>query len=194
VKRHPDLFSAFIGTGQVVNAAELAAWSYDHTLARLHAEHEEADIAEVERVGPPPHRSQAEDEIVRAWTDRYLGAADARFLLSSVSVALRNRPYSWADWRVHETGHLEFSLPVMHATWNSLDLNALGYDMPVPFCILDGRSDQLAPPELAAPYFQKIRAPGKAMTLIDGGHFAFISNSDEFLRALLACIGTGGQP
>jgi pimeloyl-ACP methyl ester carboxylesterase len=109
-------------------------------------------------------------------------------------VALRNSRYSFTDWRDHENGHLAFSLLAMHQTWVSLDLNTLGYDGPVPFCIIDGRSDLLAPPELAARYFEKIRAPSKDMTLLDGGHWAFMSTSDEFLRALLACIRAGEPP
>jgi pimeloyl-ACP methyl ester carboxylesterase len=72
----------------------------------------------------------------------------------------------------------------MRRTYDAIDLESLGDNMPVPFFIIDGSSDPLAPPDLAARYLRAIRAPEKRMFLIDGGHFAFMSNSDAFLQIL----------
>lgn len=76
---------------------------------------------------------------------------------------------------------------------------SLGENMPVPFFIIDGRSDPLAPPDLAARYLRAIRAPEKGMFLINGGHFAFMSDSDEFLQVLVQhvrplCLPSQSRP
>lgn len=184
LKRHPDLFCAFVGTGQIVRTADLEPRYYAYALAHAIARHDSAGIAELRRIGPPPYRSSTQQQVVRSWLDRYLDDADKRFLLAAVSVALRNSRYSLKDFSQWQAGHLSFSLPVMSRTYDAIDLERLGDDMPVPFFIIDGRSDPLAPPALAAQYFREVRAPEKRMFLIDGGHFAFMSNSDAFLQIL----------
>ncbi len=126
----------------------------------------------------------AASEVVRSWLDRYLDDADKRFLLAAVSVALRNSRYSLRDFSQWQAGHLSFSLPVMGRTYDAIDLESLGDNIRVPFFIIDGSADPLAPPDLAARYFRAVHAPEKRMFLIDGGHFAFMSNSDAFLQIL----------
>jgi pimeloyl-ACP methyl ester carboxylesterase len=199
LRRHPELFCAFVGTGQVVRPSDLSARYYTYTLARLTADHEEAAVAELRRLGPPPYRDIGQQETVRKWLNHYLADADKRFLLASIGVALRNASYSLKDFRELQEAHLSFSLPVLGRTYEAIDLNALGYDMPVPFFIIDGRSDVLTPADATVSYFRNIRAPDKALFLIDGGHFAFMSNADEFLQILLQhvrpdCVLPQSQP
>lgn len=188
LKRHPELFSAYVGTGQIVNTAQLDQDRYAYTLARLAADHRSGALARLRRLGPPPYATDAEDEIVRRQTNRYLAAADNSYLFTSIAVMLRDRSYSLRDFRDLMAGHLAFALERMHGAYAAIDLPALGDDMPVPFFIIDGRDDHLALPALAEPYYRQIRAPRKAMILIDGGHFAFLSNARAFLDVLLTRV------
>jgi len=186
LKRHPDLFSAFVGTGMLVNVQSMLRWHYAYSWARLTADHNERGLSELRQLGPPPYSTDAQKEVMRAWLDRYLAPADGLYLLSSVGLMLRDAKYSLHDFRELQAGHLSFSLPKMHLVLENIDLAALGYDMPVPFFIIDGQEDRITPPQIAARYFQRVKAPDKAMVLIPGaGHFAMMSNSDEFLEILL---------
>jgi pimeloyl-ACP methyl ester carboxylesterase len=184
IKRRPELFSAFVGTGQVMNAKALERYGYDFTLARLAADHRTKELAELRKLGPGPYPDHAQSEIVRREFNRYFADADKAYLYTSVAVALHNRRYSFGDFRNQMTGHLDFSLPRMDRAYKAIDLPALGDDMPIPFFVIDGRDDRLTPSGLARPYFAAIRAPQKDMVLIDGGHFAFMSNAPGFLRVL----------
>lgn len=184
-KRHPDLFCAYVGTGQIVRTADNEPRYYAYALDRVIAHDDSAGLAELRRIGPPPYRSSTQEQGVRKWLNRYLDSADSRFLLEAVSVALRDSRYSFEDFSQWQAGHLSFSLPVMGRIYDAIDLNSLDDSMPLPFFIVDGRSDPLAPPDLAARYLRAIRAPEKGMFLIDGGHFAFMSNSDAFLQMLI---------
>ncbi|HEY5411715.1 MAG TPA: alpha/beta fold hydrolase [Caulobacteraceae bacterium] len=184
LKRHPELFSAYVGTGQLVNTVELDRSRYAYTLARLAADHRTTALDQVRRLGPPPYATDAQDEVVRRQLNRYLASADDAYLYTSIALMLRNPRYSLGDFRDLMAGHLDFSLERLHRTYEAIDLPSLGYQMPTPFFIIDGRDDRLAPPDLAEAYFQKIQAPRKAMILIDGGHFAFMSNATSFLQAL----------
>jgi pimeloyl-ACP methyl ester carboxylesterase len=186
IKRHPERFSAYVGTGQVVRVADLTASQYAYTLLRLRADRDDSAVAELLRLGPPPYKTDAQEEVMRKWLNRYLADADKNYLLESIDLMLRNSKYSMKDFRDLQTGHLSFSLPRMYLTYSAIDLNSLGAEMPIPFFIIDGREDHLAPPDLASKYFQTIRAPQKGMFLVShAGHFAAMSNSDEFLKVLV---------
>jgi len=50
--------------------------------------------------------------------------------------------------------------------------------------VIQGRDDNRAVPEQARAFLQKMRAPSKAYTAIDGGHFACFDNPADFLNAL----------
>ena len=184
VKRHPELFCAFVGTGQMVSSAAIARANYDYAVAHLQADHRTAELERLRRLGPPPYPNHAEGEVVRTQFDRYLPDADKAYLYTSVVLMLHNPRYSLRDFRDMMTGHLDFSLEKMDREYEAIDLPALGYAMPVPVFVIDGRDDHLAPPALAAPYVASIQAPRKDMVLIDGGHFAFMSNARGFLDVL----------
>ena len=203
VKRHPEQFCAFVGTGQLVDAADDAKANYAYTLARLAADHRTAAIERLRKLGSPPYRTDADSEVMRRELNRYLADADKAYLYTSVVLMLHNPRYSLRDFRDLMVGHLDFSLEKTHGMYDAIDLPGLGYGMPVPFFIIDGRDDHLAPPALAETYFAKIQAPRKAMVLIDGGHFAFMSSADAFLKvldedvppaALSACAGRAPTP
>ena len=51
----PEVFTAYVGTGQVVNRAAQEAASYAMVLARARAAGDAAAVAELEGVGPPPY-------------------------------------------------------------------------------------------------------------------------------------------
>jgi len=87
---------------------------------------------------------------------------------------------------LHQKAYLSFALPKMYITESRTNLNLLGYEMRVPFFIVDGREDRLTPPQLTQFYFQEVNAPRKAMIVIDNaGHFVAMSNADAFLRILV---------
>ncbi|MFZ1988562.1 MAG: alpha/beta fold hydrolase [Alphaproteobacteria bacterium] len=189
LKRHPDLFSAFVGTGQISDSRAQTRWQYDYTLKRLAADGQISAAQELRKLGPPPYATDAQEEVMRKYLNRYLADSDKEYLVASVSLALYNKSYSMKDLADHQKGYLSFALPKMYKAYQGLDFSRLGYDMPVPFFIIDGREDHLTPPDLVVDYFNKINAPQKAMILIEhAGHFAAMTKSDEFLQILVSRV------
>ncbi len=66
----------------------------------------------------------------------------------------------------------------------SLDARKLGLDVPVPYFVIQGRDDRIAPFDVAAAYVAEVRAPKKAFIAIDGGHWACFTNATVFVEAL----------
>ena len=66
----------------------------------------------------------------------------------------------------------------------SFDAGSAGYDLPVPFFVIQGSDDNRTPPEAARAFVSQVRAPAKGYTVIEGGHFACLTNPTGFLNAL----------
>jgi pimeloyl-ACP methyl ester carboxylesterase len=67
-----------------------------------------------------------------------------------------------------------------------VDLPSLGMEFALPIFVFQGDRDFTAPAELVRTYVDRMVAPQKLLVLIaGGGHGAFISRSDEFLKLLL---------
>jgi fermentation-respiration switch protein FrsA (DUF1100 family) len=66
----------------------------------------------------------------------------------------------------------------------SLDARNLGLDFSIPFFVIQGRDDHIAPFEVAKTYVAEVRAPKKAFIPIAGGHWACFTNVTAFLEAL----------
>jgi pimeloyl-ACP methyl ester carboxylesterase len=66
----------------------------------------------------------------------------------------------------------------------SLDARKLGLDFSIPFFVIQGRDDHIAPFEVAQAYAAEVRAPRKAFIPLAGGHWACFTNPTEFVEAL----------
>lgn len=77
-----------------------------------------------------------------------------------------------------------FSIPRLLPTLLAFDARAAGYEMPVPFFVIQGRDDNVAPPAAASDAVEQVRATAKGFTAIEGGHFACFTNPRGFLDAL----------
>jgi pimeloyl-ACP methyl ester carboxylesterase len=189
VKARPDLFSAYVGTGQLKDVASQIAMTYESTLTRARAAHDDTDIKALEALGHPPYRSQNDLSTLLLTRNRYSSPSDAQFTgLSRRSElsAIMTSPdlsLSGAIASVHgimvTAGSLDIYPPLARA-----DLPALGCNFPVPVFIIEGDDDRFTYTEEAKSYYDCITAPHKELLLIPGGHFAAMTNADAFHDAL----------
>jgi pimeloyl-ACP methyl ester carboxylesterase len=69
------------------------------------------------------------------------------------------------------------------------DIRSTGLSFAVPFILIQGEDDSQMPALLARQYFAAVHAPAKAyVALKGGGHFALVTMSDDFLRALVQTV------
>jgi pimeloyl-ACP methyl ester carboxylesterase len=182
VKRRPDLFRAFVGTGQVVSWSDTVSAEYRFTLDRARASGNQGAVADLERLNGPPRDDFDRYLILRRYLNMYLADADRRWIREQERL-LKNT-LTADEWRAYWQGFERMS--GMTATVLSMDVTALGMDFNVPFFIIDGAEDRIAPSDLAGAYLQQVRAPAKRMTLIPGaGHFAPMTHAPEFAAELL---------
>jgi pimeloyl-ACP methyl ester carboxylesterase len=66
------------------------------------------------------------------------------------------------------------------------DLPKTANSLSVPFFVIQGKDDMVTPTSVAIKYFDVVKAPTKKLIIIENaGHFALVTNSKEFLEALV---------
>jgi len=186
VKARPDLFYAFVGTGQVADPATSYAVAYRELLRKAEVLQDERAVRELREVGPPPYPDGRGYRVQRKWSNFFEGA-DA-FLFSMVGFALAAPGYTLRDvndWFDGQNVSGERLVPQTSA----LDARTLAGDFAVPVFVIQGAEDFTTPTSLARAFVDSIRAPAKAFIPIEGGgHFAVFMKPGAFLDQLVARV------
>ena len=186
VKARPDLFYAFVGTGQVADPAASYTVAYRALLRKAETLKDERAIRELREVGPPPYPDGRGYSVQRKWSNFFEGA-DA-FISSMVGFALAAPGYTLRDvndWFEGQGVSAERLVPQTSA----LDARTLTGDFAVPLFVIQGAEDFTTPTSLARAFVDSIRAPAKAFVPIEGGgHFAVFMKSSAFLDELVSRV------
>ena len=188
VKARPDLFSAYVGTGQVMRASDWFLRTYDDTLARAKAAHNDRDEKTLRSIGRPPYASPEGLSRLLQTRKHYFSPSDAQFTglgsHSEVATMITSPDLSLGQVIASmQAGSLNIYPPLAIA-----DLPALGCDFPIPFFIIEGDDDRITYSQEAKRYFDCVQAPHKALIWLAGGHFAVMTNPAAFRDALLSRV------
>ena len=183
VRTRPDLFYAYVGTGQVATEINNYVVAYDALLKQARAIGNQRAIDELTKVGPPPYSSGEGYGVQRKWSNAFEGAD--RFLPSTLGLALVAPGYSVQDINDSTEGQV-FSAERLVPQTKSIGPKELGLKFSVPVFFFQGDEDFTSPTALARDYLEAIQAPRKEFVPIQGaGHFAIFMHSDQFLEELL---------
>jgi len=182
-KARPDLFYAYVGTGQSVNQRKYRALAYAELLADARSKNDRRAIEELEANGAPPYDSIARATVHTRWANAYEPGLPSRWKL--LSLVLFESDMGWQDLRDYRHG-LTNSQDHFREAVEATDLTTLGTDFDVPFFVFQGALDRVTPVHPVQTYVASITAAEKALVLIpDAGHNVMATKSDEFLRLLL---------
>jgi pimeloyl-ACP methyl ester carboxylesterase len=185
-KARPELFYAFVGTGQVADPLRNYAVAYAALVDKASRERNSRAIRELKEVGPPPYNDGGGYAVQRKWSNLFEGA-DA-FLASTLGLALAAPRSSLADindWFDGQEASAEKLVPITA----NLNPKRLGGDFSVPVFVIEGGEDFTTPTSLAKAFVSSLHAPRKGFSTIPGaGHFAVFTKQEEFLKQLKAAI------
>ena len=182
----PDLFSAYIGTGQVVDLRAAMELEYPSILAVARNGENDQAVKELEAAGPPPY-SKVSDYLIPI---RWANAIDA---VAPVEPGRRNalgmiwayfRLFVLTDRSVREG--IAFSQKLMLEPMLDEVVPELGTDFEIPVFFIQGSEDKLSPTPMVRQYYESVSAPEKKMIVLDdAGHLAILRNRTLFRDALL---------
>jgi len=180
VKRWPELFYAFVGTGQPVS------WSLKIEAQERWAKEQATAIGDTETLialGDTASLPMNDSTRMNASRKYILSPSDldyVKMMGTFIGFPSTPPPGDAADW----VAGGEFTSARLSPVETSLDARKLGLDISIPFFVIQGRADHIAPFDVARAYVAEVRAPKKVFIPIAGGHYACFTNSTEFVEAL----------
>jgi pimeloyl-ACP methyl ester carboxylesterase len=195
LKRRPELFSAYVGTSQVVSGPEGSLLGYQLGLKAARERGDAAAVAALEKVGPPPYNT-VEDFFVRQQYTNPPGlpSSPAEQAASAELAKLLSAPKPpGARWVANLTPPAGFDgfkvfMNVQRAMFQECgawEARSLGLSFPVPMFVFQGENDLNTPMPLAREWLEQVRAPKKAFEIIAGAsHGAGYIFHDEMLRLM----------
>ena len=184
VRARPDLFSAYVGTGQIVAPHEGEAIAYANVLAKARQRGDSVAIAELEAIGAPPYDDIAETATQRKWAVQYeLG--HSLLVRGLPDLVAPRKTLAELRYGGFFASSRHFFGTTMAGPLMQLDLRRAGLDYAVPMFVIQGTSDDFTPAELSRAWLESISAPQKAFVPIENaGHLMLPERSDEFLQFL----------
>jgi len=189
IKARPDLFAAYVGTGQVGDLSRSLRLSYAVTLARAKAAHDDGTAGELTRIGPPPYDEAHMQNVATLFgaLGAYAPASDREIMAKMPGAILSAPNYSLRDIQYRNAGFTSVPPASLYLAMEKTDLLRLGPDFKVPVYFFAGDGDNVTVLSETKRYFDQIRAPRKALVVFPGGgHFVVWSMSDRFLAELIS--------
>lgn len=189
VQRNPELFHAFMGTGQMVAFLETDLMCYDFAIQWAQARGDTKKVAQLQKQGPPPYYGKGMSLKEAAYlTDTYSymnqdpAISDDGFNTFQDLAGSEYGLYDKVSWF---RGVLETMDVVYPQLWD-VDFRTQATQLEVPVYFLLGRHDVNAPPVLAEEYFELLDAPYKELIWFErSGHNPWVTESDEFVNVVV---------
>ena len=194
VKQRPDLFYAYVGTGQVVGRVTFEK-SFELAIMHLRelaqsAGNSEA-LAELAPITEQPLMNPRNRLVADRWSKALALPSIESFELAGPIPPPFMPDFSLLDWYNWRKG-MAFSARYLRGRDGPMfkgDVASLGLAFPIPMIFIEGDADYNTPSEPAEQLFNQITAPHKEFVRVQGGgHFMPFDRPDEFLAELVAYV------
>jgi pimeloyl-ACP methyl ester carboxylesterase len=185
VRRAPERFAAYVGTGQFASFAG----TVDAQVAYLRQRAPAADtelLAQLDALDSLASQTLAKFGAVNRLLASRGPAVDGAFIQRlQARAADVMTPTELEDWQAGRGASSGRLVPQVAG----VDLFATVRRLEVPIVIIQGRDDPNTPTDLAAAFFEHVEAPAKELIILEGaGHFPHLTHTKEFLAALARAL------
>ena len=170
VQQHPNLFYAYIGSGQMVNTTENDVMGYQLALTYAAKQGNTTTMDTLRRNGPPPYSGEGMIWKYVAYMNvlqSHMGEADLR--LGVLLVPWVAPEYGLLDKVNYERGMIE-TYTVLYPQLKNLDFAVQANTLDVPVYFFEGRKDVNAVTSLVEHYYSVLQAPHKELIWSNSGH------------------------
>jgi pimeloyl-ACP methyl ester carboxylesterase len=189
VQMRPDLFAAYVGTGQVASWAAMVNTQYDLVLAKARKDGDRATIKEIEANRPDPANAQQYFSFSGKYQVRSLWPPSDQAWIQHLRSQLPELQASNPEQSKFLEEGMEFTVQRVLPDLVAEDLPKTACKIDTAYFVIQGQDDIVTPTQAAVDYFHCVKAPKKQLLLIpNAGHFAFMTASNEFLRLLISNV------
>lgn len=191
VHQHPELFYAYVGTGQMVNTVENDRMGYDLALTIAAKRGDAGAVGALQRYGPPPYVGEGMATKYAAYNNvlfDHMGSLRLELVLLLAPQFARE--YGLIDKVNFARGLIE-SFAVVYPQLRDLDFTTEAARVDVPMYFLVGRQDVNAMASLVERYYTVLDAPHKELIWLSSGHGA---NAAELRDAMVNHVLVSSGP
>ena len=189
VQRYPELFQAFIGTGQMVAFLENDRICYDFALRLAQERGDTNQVEKLKQQGPPPYYGK---DVL--WKSAAYLSETFDYMNKNPAIAnpgfntlqdLAGSEYGLYDKLNFVRGLLDTFGVVYPQLWD-VDFRKQATRLEVPVYFLIGRHDVNAPPKLTEEYFNLLTAPRKELIWFENsGHNPWMNETEKFVDTIV---------
>ncbi len=188
VQRYPELFRAFIGTGQMVAFTENDQICYNFAMDWARERGDIQKVEKLEKQGPPPYYDKdVAWKQVTYLTDTYAYMNQNPQIADNGANTFRDLAapeYGLYDKAAWFLGIID-TLGVVYPQLWDIDFRTQAAKLDVPVYFLIGRHDINAPVELTEEYYNLLEAPHKELIWFEhSGHNPWVSESGRFMQVM----------
>lgn len=186
VQMRPNLFAAYVGTGQASSWSTLVNTQFNLLLAKARREHDEATVKKLEAISRPDSLTPA--QFFSLNTRSIWAAEDLAWIKHLRSEWPEIQARDPKDAKDLEEG-MEFSGEKVQPDQFATNLPKTACKIDTAFFVIQGQDDVITPTQAAIDYYDCVKAPKKELVLIpNAGHFAWMTAPDKFLQALISKV------
>lgn len=189
VQRYPELFQAFIGTGQMVAFLENDRICYDFALRLAQERGDTKQVEKLKQQGPPPYYGK---DVL--WKSAAYLSETFDYMNKNPAIAnqgfntlqdLAGSEYGLYDKLNFVRGLLDTFGVVYPQLWD-VDFRKQATRLEVPVYFLIGRHDVNAQPKLTEEYFNLLTAPRKELIWFENsGHNPWMNETEKFVDTIV---------
>jgi len=188
LRRAPELFAAYIGTGQIVDMLGGEAFAYRTLLSRARKAGHRAALVALEFNGPPPFGNGKKRRPSQKWLLDFAPPSERRIMREMPLLLLSAPEMSLRDvW--HTIAGVFFSYSRLFVSLMEFRADIYGHSFSMPMYFVQGADDLQTPTALVSEFCRRILAPRKAFMALDGGgHFIIRSMGGDFVREIISLL------
>jgi pimeloyl-ACP methyl ester carboxylesterase len=182
-QQRPELFAAYVGTGQVTAWADTVQFQFDFLKQRYKERGDAAALAALEAIRKPDPKNVDQYFTFSRPLRQNMNASDTDWLSGLLNLY---RASGVTDETLQAIGDgSNVSARALIGASVATDLVVTATNFKIPYYIVQGRHDLFAPTPIVEKYFNKVSAPKKRLIIIkNAGHFALTTHQADVIAAL----------
>jgi proline iminopeptidase len=190
VRQHPELYQAFVGTGQMVSARETDRIFYRDTLAWARETGKSDVVSTLTHIGPPPYESilpyaplLAHEKDVYPYDHSQNSEREGQ-----MSENLFVEEYTLLE-QIHIFAGVFDTFSVLYPQIQQIDFRTDAAKLAVPVYLVQGRHEAAGRAELANEWFAQLEAPSKKLLVLDtSGHRPLFEQPGQFHKIMVGTV------
>ncbi len=191
VQQDPDLYRAFVSTGQIANFSEGMQVGYRFLADEAKRRNNQDAQDELAKIGPPPYLGDGgadKRKVYGKWLEEFGALWHSPEKFDRVGWMISSVEYAWPE-KISYTRAAQRSFDLLLPQLAAVDMNSAVPHVQVPVYFAVGRYDHMAPFEVSQQYFDELVAPKKEWIWFENSaHFPQWEEKEKFHDLLVNTV------